>query len=66
MGIKKIDGFIFTSHVADHGHHVHISDGKRELGRFNLETQEPMEKNFEIKKNSKLANALRKAGYLID
>jgi hypothetical protein len=66
MGIRRVGGFIFTYHIADHGNHVHISDGKKELCRFDIEKQEPIEKNFVIKKTGKLADALRKAGYLLE
>ena len=63
MGIKRIDGFEFRTLVADHSpYHVHVSYNGKELGRFDIEHQRPMDKKLII--NRKLRTALKKGGYL--
>lgn len=43
-------------------YHVHIYYEQKELGRFDIENQKPMDKKLNI--TSKLEKALREAGYL--
>jgi len=63
MGTKKIGGFIFRTFVADHPpYHVHIYYEGKELGKFDIENQKPMDKKLKIA--GKLEKALREAGYL--
>jgi len=63
MGIKRIDGFEFKTWVADHlPYHVHVSYNGKELGRFDVEHQRPMDKKLIITR--KLRAALKKGGYL--
>jgi len=63
MGTKKIGGFIFRTFIADHHpYHVHIYYEQKELGRFDIENQKPMDKK--LKMTSKLEKALSEAGYL--
>jgi len=63
MGIKRIDGFEFRTWVADHApYHVHISYNGKELGRFDIEHQRPLDKKLIL--NSRLKDALKKGGYL--
>jgi hypothetical protein len=62
MGKKKRGGYIFTSFVGDHPPlHVHISDGKREIGRWDIENQRPMD-DFEV--TAKMRSALIDLGYM--
>ena len=65
MGEKRIGGFIFRSYTGDHHPlHVHIcGHNGRELGRWNLEDQTPMD---DLVVSRKLARALRAAGYLME
>lgn len=66
MGIKKIGGFIFKTYEADHRpYHVHIYKDGKELGKFDIENQEPMTTKLVITKSGKLRRALRAGGYLI-
>jgi hypothetical protein len=61
MGIKKYAGYIFITYKGDHQpYHVHIRKGKREIGRWDIENQLPMD-SFEI--TTKLMKALIKMGY---
>jgi len=63
MGIKKIDGFKFVTLISDHApYHAHIYFNEKELGRFDIEHQKPMDKKLILTK--RLRNALKKAGYL--
>jgi len=63
MGTKKIGGFIFRTFVSDHRpYHVHIYYEQKELGRFDIENQKPMDKR--VKMTNKLEKALSEAGYL--
>lgn len=63
MGRRRVRGYLFVSYVADHRPlHIHIKDEKgREIGRFDIENQRPMD-NFEL--TTKLRRALEEAGYL--
>jgi hypothetical protein len=62
MGTKKIGGFIFRTFVSNHRPcHVHIYYEQKELGRFDIENQKPMDKKLKI--TSKLKRALKEAGY---
>ena len=60
---RRVRGFIFVSYVADHPPlHIHIRDEKgREIGRFDIEHQRPMD-DFPL--TVKLRRALEEAGYL--
>ena len=61
MSQKIINGYIFRIYKVDHPpYHVHIFKGKKELGRFDIENQRPMD-SFVI--TSKLRKALREGGY---
>ena len=63
MGILRIGGFLFKTYKTDHPPlHVHIfdKDGRRELGRWDIEGQRPMD---DFKVGKKLRKALRAAGY---
>jgi len=49
MGTKKIGGFIFRTFIADHHpYHVHIYYEQKELGRFDIENQKPMDKKLKM------------------
>lgn len=62
MGKKKLAGYIFITFKGDHRpFHVHLIKDKRELGRWDIENQKPMD-DFEI--GSDLRNALIKLGYV--
>lgn len=61
MGRRRIAGYIFITYKGDHRpYHVHIRKGNREIGRWDIENQVPMD-NFEI--TEKLRRALVKLGY---
>lgn len=63
MGIKKLYGFTFITSYSDHPpYHVHIKYGNKELGRFDIENQKPLDKKLKI--SGKLKKALRELGYL--
>jgi hypothetical protein len=63
MGKKRSCGFIFVTYKGDHPPlHVHIEQGGREIGRWDIENQEPMD---DLKVSHKLRKALKHAGYLI-
>lgn len=63
MGIKRINGFQFETHVSDHPpYHVHISYNGKELGRFDIEHQRSLDKKLIITR--KLRTVLKKGGYL--
>ncbi len=63
MGIKKALGYIFVSYANDHGPlHVHVKKDGRELFRFDMENQKPMEKGVKI--SGKVKKALKQVGYL--
>ena len=62
MSQKKIDGYIFRIYKVDHPpYHVHILEGNKELGRFDIENQRPM---GSLVLTPSLRNALKKGGYL--
>jgi hypothetical protein len=58
---KKVGGFIFESYKGDHSPlHVHISDDRGVIGRWDIENQRPMD-DFTL--GRKLRKALVEAGY---
>ena len=62
MGVKKAGGFIFKTRAADHTpFHVHIWDGHKWIGRWDIENQRPMD-DFEV--TQRLRQALADVGYL--
>ena len=62
MGIKRAGGFIFKTRAADHPPFpVHIFEGDKEIGRWDIENQRPMD-NFEL--TQRLRKALYQVGYL--
>lgn len=63
MGRKHYVGFIFVTYAGDHPpYHVHILTSRgRNIGRFNIETQRPMD-DFEVSK--RLRKALIDLGYM--
>ena len=64
MGRKKVGGFIFVTYKGDHPPlHVHIIEGEREIGRWDIEGQRPMDK-FTI--SGRLRKALIQSGYLLE
>jgi len=64
MGRKRAGGYIFVTYKGDHlPLHVHIEKGGMEIGRWDIENQQPMD-NIEISR--KLANALRLLGYMLE
>ena len=63
MGKKKLSGYIFITYKGDHRpYHVHIVRNNRELGRWDIENQKPMD-NFEM--TNDLKDALIKLGYML-
>lgn len=63
MGRKRSGGFIFITYKGDHSPlHVHIEQGGREIGRWDIENQKPMD---DLKVSHKLRKALKQVGYLI-
>lgn len=55
MGRKKLRGYVFVSFKGDHRpYHVHIYRGKREIGRWDIENQRPMD-SFEMDSNLRSA-----------
>ncbi|OGO33151.1 MAG: hypothetical protein A2Z29_08485 [Chloroflexi bacterium RBG_16_56_11] len=61
MGRKRLGGFIFVTYKGDHRpYHVHIRKGNREIGRWDIENQVPLD-SFEL--TDKLRRALVKLGY---
>ncbi len=62
MSQKKIGGYIFRIYKVDHPpYHVHVLDGNRELGQFDIENQRPM---GSLILTAKLRKALKEGGYL--
>ncbi len=62
MGRKKLSGFVFITYKGDHRpYHVHIRQGKREIGRWDIENQVPLD-GLQI--TEKLKRALIKLGYI--
>ncbi len=63
MPRRKVGGYIFVEYLNDHPpRHVHIFRGRRELGRFDIENQVPMDPRLKL--TGPLRRALRRAGYL--
>lgn len=63
MGRKKYGGFIFESYANDHQPlHIHIFQGHRFIGRFDIVNQRPMDERLKITPG--LRKALRECGYL--
>jgi hypothetical protein len=63
MGKKKLAGYLFITYKGDHRpYHVHIIKNRRELGRWDIENQMPMD-DFEV--NNDLKDALIKLGYML-
>ena len=63
MTRKRVGGFILITYRGDHPPiHVHIEKDQREIGRWDIENQKPMD-SFEVSR--KLRAALEKEGYLI-
>ena len=64
MGRKRVCGYVFVSYKGDHPPlHVHIEKGGREIGRWDIEHQRPLD-NFEIDKA--LRKGLKRLGYLME
>jgi len=64
MTRKKLLGYVFESFKGDHRpYHVHIYKDKREIGRWDIENQRPMD-GFEI--NSTLRSALIELKYMVE
>ncbi len=64
MGRKRAGGYIFVTYKGDHlPFHVHIIKGDREIGRWDIENQRPMD-DFEV--GRALRQALRRLGYLLE
>lgn len=62
MGRKRVGGFVFIDFKGDHlPLHTHIEQKGREIGRWNIEAQKPMD-DFEV--TQKLRKALIRLGYL--
>jgi hypothetical protein len=63
MSRRRAGGFVFVTYKGDHPPlHVHIEKEGREIGRWDIENQKPMD-NLEV--SQKLISALKQAGYLI-
>jgi hypothetical protein len=63
MGRKRSGGFVFVTYKGDHPPlHVHIEQDGREIGRWDIENQKPMDN---LKVSQKLRKALKQVGYLI-
>jgi len=61
MGIKRWGGYVFITYTGDHRpYHVHIKRGRREIGRWDIENQKPMDA-FEV--SERLMKALVRLGY---
>lgn len=64
MGRKKLAGYIFETYKGDHRpYHVHIKEGRKEIGRWDIENQLPMD-GLEL--TEKLWNALVKLNYAFE
>lgn len=62
MGRKRSRGYIFITYKGDHSPlHVHIEQANREIGRWDVENQKPMD-GLEV--SQKLRKALKGLGYL--
>ncbi|MSQ15563.1 MAG: hypothetical protein EXR50_06850 [Dehalococcoidia bacterium] len=61
---KRSGGFVFITYKGDHPpYHVHIEKDGREIGRWDIENQEPLD-DFEV--GAKLRKALKRLGYLVE
>lgn len=61
-GQKKSGDFRFVSYKGDHPPlHVHIEQGDKEIGRWDIENQKPMD-HFRVTR--RLVAALKNAGYM--
>lgn len=61
MGEKTARGFTFRTYAGDHPpYHVHILKNGREIGRWDIESQKPMDR-FVVTR--KLRVALEELGY---
>jgi hypothetical protein len=61
MGRKKRAGFIFVTYKGDHRpYHVHIREGKKEIGRWDIENEVPLDG---LQVTEKLKQALVELGY---
>ncbi len=61
MGRKRLAGYVFITYKGDHRpYHVHIVEGKREIGRWDIENQTALD-GLEV--TDKLKKALVKLGY---
>lgn len=61
MGRKRLAGYVFITYIGDHRpYHVHIREGKREIGRWDIENQVSLD-SLEV--TEKLRKALVKLGY---
>ncbi len=61
MGRKKRAGFIFLTYKGDHRpYHVHIRQGEKEIGRWDIENQILLDG---LKMTEKLKTALIELGY---
>ena len=64
MSRKRRGGYIFETYKGDHPPmHVHIFSGNREIGRWDIEHQQPMD-DFEVTRP--LRQALQDLGYLLE
>ena len=62
MSKKRAGGFIFITYKGDHRpFHVHIEREGREIGRWDIENQRPLDR-FDLTR--KLREALTRLGYL--
>lgn len=63
MGRKRFGGFIFRTYTGDHPPlHVHIEKDGKEIGRWDIENQKPMDN---LKVSQKLRKALKHEGHII-
>ncbi len=64
MGKRKLAGFIFVTYKGDHRpYHIHIRKGRKEIGRWDIENQAPLD-GLEV--TEKLRKALVKLGYAFE
>ena len=60
MGRKKRGGYIFETYAGDHPpYHVHVYKGDDFIGRFDIENQRPMDKDF----SAQVLKYLEELGY---
>lgn len=64
MGKKRARGYLFISYKGDHAPlHVHIYRKEREIGRWDIENQRPMD---DFHAGRRLRKALAELGYLLE